>query len=200
MCVRENIFEYAMSWSIRNKSGVLNVYNSKDREKILQVSDVDESYFLKKCQEYVDYQIWVEQYFSNVEKVSYEKLVTDSDTVMEEITGYKNTFKNAFGISLSLILRAEYNFFNSLTSANSQQTLTAEEQKALCLYKTTSNYLIDQKIILATPIKNTTLQDKMRQIKNFNQCLDKFYYFAKNHNWIDQSKATYDFWNKKYIC
>ena len=22
----------------------------------------------------------------------------------------------------------------------------------------------------------------------------------KNHNWIDQSKATYDFWNKKHLC
>ena len=55
-------------------------------------------------------------------------------------------------------------------------------------------------IILNTPIKNTTLKDKMRQIKNFNQCLDKFYSFAKNYNWIDQSTATYDFWNKEHIC
>jgi hypothetical protein len=171
-----------------------------DREKVLQVSDVDESYFLKKCQEYVDYQIWVERYFPNVEKVSYENLVTDSDTVIEEITGYKDTFKNVFGISLSSILRAEYNFFNSLTSTNTHQTLTREEQKSLILYKKTSSFLIAQHIILATPIKNTTLEDKMRQIRNFDQCLDKFYSFAKNHNWIDQSKATYDFWNKKYIC
>ena len=200
MCVRENIFEYAMSWSIRHKSGVLNVYDRQDREKVLQVSDVDESYFLKKCQEYVDYQIWVERYFPNVEKVSYENLVTDSDTVIEEITGYKDTFKNVFGISLSSILRAEYNFFNSLTSTNTHQTLTREEQKSLILYKKTSSFLIAQHIILATPIKNTTLEDKMRQIRNFDQCLDKFYSFAKNHNWIDQSKATYDFWNKKYIC
>ena len=200
MCVRENIFEYAMSWSIRNKSGVLNVYDRQDREKVLQVSDVDESYFQKKCQDYVDYQAWMERYFPDVIKVSYEKLVTDSDIVIEEITGYKNTFKNVFGISLSLILRAEYDFFNSLTSTDTQQTLTREEQKSLILYKKTSNSLIGQDIMFGTPIKNTTLEDKMRQIRNFDQCLDKFYSFAKNHNWIDQSKATYDFWNKKYIC
>ena len=46
-------------------------------------------------------------------------------------------------------------------------------------------------IIPNAPIKNTTLEDKMYQIKNFNKCLEKFYIFAKNYNWIDQSKATY---------
>jgi hypothetical protein len=24
--------------------------------------------------------------------------------------------------------------------------------------------------------------------------------FAKEHNWIDQSKATYDFWNEEHVC
>ena len=107
MCVRENIFEYAMSWSIRHRSGVLNVYNRNDKEKVLQVSDVDELYFLKKCQEYVDYQIWIETYFPDVLKVSYEKLVTDSDTIIEQLTGYENTFKKKFAMSLSSILRSE---------------------------------------------------------------------------------------------
>ena len=200
MCVRENIFEYAMSWSIRHKSGVLNVYGRQDREKVIQVSEVDENYFIKKCQEYVDYQLWIEQYFPDVEKISYEKLVTDSDTVVEQLIGYKNTFKNAFNMSLSSLLRIEYQFFNSLTLKNTQQTLTKEEQKALFLYKSYSNSLIKKGIILGHPIKNTTLEDKMKQIKNFNQCLKKFYSFAKNHNWIDQSNATYDFWNKKHIC
>ena len=66
MCVRKNIFEYAMSWSIRKKSGVLNVYNKKDKEKVLQVTDVDEEYFLKKCMDYVNYVKWIEKYFKNV--------------------------------------------------------------------------------------------------------------------------------------
>ena len=60
--------------------------------------------------------------------------------------------------------------------------------------------LIEKKIILNTPIKNTTLEDKKKQIKNFDQCLDKFYSFAKNHNWINQSTANYDFWNDRNIC
>lgn len=200
MCVRENVFEYAMSWSIRRESGVLNVCNRPDREKVLQVSNVDESYFQKKCQDYVDYQAWMNRYFPDVMKVSYEKLVTDSDTVIEEITGYKNTFNNAFAISLSSILRAEYDFFNSLTANNTEHTLAPEAQRSLFLYKVTSNSMIKQEIIVSHPIKNTTLQDKKNQIRNFDRCLHKFYSFAKNHNWIDQSNATYDFWNKKHIC
>jgi len=60
--------------------------------------------------------------------------------------------------------------------------------------------MVDSKIISSIPWKNTTLADKKKQIKNFDKCLDKFYKFSKNHNWIDQSKATYDFWNEEQIC
>lgn len=200
MCVRENIFEYAMSWSIRHKSGILNVYDRHDREEVMKVTEVDESYFTKKCQDYVDYQSWIERYFPSVELVSYEKIITDGDAVIENLTGYKNTYKSAFGKTLSEILRAEYNLSSSLLSKKVIQSLTKEEQKSLIDYKRTSNSMIERGIIIGHPIKNTTLTDKRRQIKNFDRCLDKFYSFAKNHNWIDQSIATYDFWEQKHIC
>lgn len=200
MCVRENIFEYAMSWSIRDKSKVLNIYTKEDREKVLQVSEVDEDYFLNKCKEYVQYQNWIEKYFPNIEKVSYEDIVINSDTVIERLTGCKETFKNNFGLPLSEILKLEYNVFNTFASQKQITKLSKEEQKALIKYKRTSNLLIEKKIIIGTPIKNTTLEDKMKQIKNFKKCLNKFYLFAKNYNWIDQSVATYDFWNQKNIC
>ena len=64
----------------------------------------------------------------------------------------------------------------------------------------TAKELIEKKIIINMPLKNTTLLDKQKQIKNFDNCLQQFYMFAKNHNWIDQSIATYDFWNKQNIC
>ena len=63
-----------------------------------------------------------------------------------------------------------------------------------------SNEMINNNVIFDIPFKNSTLSDKKNQIKNFNTCLDKFYVFAKNHNWIDQSTATYDFWNEQHIC
>jgi len=194
MCVRENIFEYAMSWSIRDRSGVLNVYGKEDRDKVSQVSEVDESYFIKKCQDYVSYQNWIETNFPNIQKISYEDMLTNSDSIMETLTRYENTFTNHFGITLNSIIKKEYSFLQSAGD------LSNEEARGLVRYRLTSKDMINKGIIFNLPLKNTTLTDKKKQIKNFDACLDKFYKFAKNHNWIDQSKATYDFWNEEHIC
>ena len=196
MCIRENIFEYAMSWSIRKKSGVLNIMNRHDREKVAQVSEVDEKYFIDKCKKYVQYIEWIETYFPNVIKVSYEDTVKKSDEIMQKITGYTNTFIDKFGKSLSFMLASEYDFLKRRRQSN----LTFEESKALSRYRIVCNEMVDRKIIISIPWKNTTLADKKKQIKNFNRCLDKFYMFAKNYNWIDQTKATYDFWNGEHLC
>jgi hypothetical protein len=201
MCIRNNIFEYALSWSIRERSGVLNVYDRKDKRSVMEVSEVDEDYFLKKCNEYVDYVYWIQDNFPNIEQVSYEDMITKSDFTIEKIIGYKDTYNKNFGVNLSLILKMEYDFFNLLITENNKKfSYTKEEKKALVLYKRLSGTLVDKKIIIGHPIKNTTLGDKKEQIKNFDRCLDKFYSFAKNHNWIDQSIANYDFWNGRNIC
>jgi len=194
VCVRENIFEYAMSWSIRDRSGVLNVYGKEDRDKVSQVSEVDESYFIKKCQDYVSYQNWIETNFPNIQKISYEDMLTNSDSIMETLTRYENTFTNHFGITLNSIIKKEYSFLQSAGD------LSNEEARGLVRYRLTSKDMINKGIIFNLPLKNTTLTEKKKQIKNFDACLDKFYKFAKNHNWIDQSKATYDFWNEEHIC
>ena len=196
MCVRENIFEYAMSWSIRAKSGVLNVYNKDDRDKVLQVSEIDEDYFIAKCQKYVGYMTWVENNFSNIETVSYENIIKDSDAVMQKLTGHRNTFVDKIGLPLSTILSNEYDFLKNGTENN----LSKIDSKALVRYRMLSNEMINNNVIFDIPFKNSSLSDKKNQIKNFNTCLDKFYVFAKNHNWIDQSTATYDFWNEQHIC
>jgi hypothetical protein len=201
MCIRNNVFEYALSWSIRERSGVLNVYDRKDKGLVMKVSEVDEDYFLKKCNEYVNYVGWIQDNFPNIEQVSYEDMITNPDFTIEKITGYKDTYNKNFGVNLSLILKMEYDFFNSLVTENNKEfSYTKEEKKALILYKKLAEMLIDKKIIIGHPIKNTTLEDKKKQIKNFDRCLNKFYSFAKNHNWIDQSIANYDFWNDRNIC
>ena len=196
MCVRENIFEYAMSWSIRNGSGLNNLYDKEDRDIVAQVTEVDEDYFLMKCQQYVKYIEWVEHNFPEVETVSYEKMVKDSDAVINKLTGYEGTFTEKIGLPLSSLLANEYNFLKNKSESN----LSKEELKALVKYKQTCTELLKKKITINVPLKSTTLTDKQNQVKNFDVCLDKFYKFAKNHNWIDQSIATYDFWNEKDIC
>jgi len=196
MCVRENIFEYAMSWSIRNGSGLNNLYDKEDRDIVSQVTEVDEDYFLMKCQQYVKYIEWVENNFPEVEKVSYESMVKDSDAVMQKLTGYANTFTDKIGLPLSSLLANEYNFLKN----RSESSLSKQELKALVRYKQTCTDMLNKKITINVPLKSTTLTDKKNQVKNFDVCLDKFYTFARNHNWIDQSISTYDFWNEKNIC
>lgn len=196
MCVRDNIFEYAMSWSIRRRSGVLNVYNKEDRDKVSQVSEVDEDFFVSKCQDYVQYVDWIENNFPHVEKVSYESMIKRSDQIVQEITGYQNTFLDNFGVPLSMILSNEYEFLKN----RGDNKLSNVHAKALTKYKTLSDKLSNEKIVFGVPLKNTTLSDKKKQIKNFDACLKRFSVFARNHNWIDQSKSAYDFWNEEYVC
>jgi hypothetical protein len=197
MCVRENIFEYAMSWSIRNKSGIVNIYDQHDRDKVSQVDKVDEDVFVKMCNDYIKYMAWIDDNFPGVQKVSYESMVKDSDTVMQKITGHQSTFINKLGLKLSAIIMMEYNF---LKKNNAGALLKKEEKKLLAKYRLVCKEMINKNVIIGVPLKNTTLMEKKNQIKNFDNCLDKFYNFAKNYNWIDQSKATYDFWNDRYIC
>ncbi len=196
ICERNNIFEYAMSWSIRQKSGIFNIYDKYDRNKVLQVSEVDESYFIKKCQEYVQYQNWIQTNFPNIQQVSYEDMLTKSDEVIETITGYKETYIKNFGIPLTAVMEKEYDFL----SLSTRKDFSREELRGLAKYRMINKDMIEKRIIMNVPLKNTTLGDKKKQIKNFDACLDKFYAFAKNHNWIDQSTATYDFWNGKHVC
>jgi len=128
-------------------------------------------------------------------------MVTNIENVIEELTGIeKDMFKQKFGFALAEILKIEYEYIRSLTNKKNFINLEISKKKALLKYKTINEKMQINQIIPNAPIKNTTLEDKMYQIKNFNKCLEKFYIFAKNYNWIDQSKATYDFWNKKYIC
>jgi hypothetical protein len=143
----------------------------------------------------------VQYNFPDAEQISYEDMIIHSDFTIEKIIGYKNSFDKNFGVNLSLILKMEYELFNSLITKNNKEfSYTKQEQKALILYKKLAEMLINKNVIIGHPIKNTTLEDKKKQIKNFNKCLNKFYSFAKNHNWIDQSKANYDFWNDRNIC
>ena len=66
VCKRKNLFEYAMSWSIREKSKILNVYQKKHRDAVRKVNYVEPLFFKKKCQEYVKYMEWIDDNFKNI--------------------------------------------------------------------------------------------------------------------------------------
>ena len=199
VCRRKNIFEYAMSWSIREKSKVLNVYQKKHRDAVRMVNSVDSSFFLKKCQEYVKYVEWVEENFKDYkcDVVYYEDFAADPDGEVKRLFDIDNIFKNIFGEKLGEIFQKEYLISNRRISLESRSNFMA-----LIKYKKTMMMLEKQFILpsnIAAPIKNTSLEDKKRMINNFDQCQELFYNFARKYNWIDTSIVNYDFWNKKNI-
>ena len=199
VCRRKNIFEYAMSWSIREKSQVLNVYQKKHRVAVREVDDVNSLFFLKKCEEYVRYVQWIEENFKDYDYdvVYYEDFATDPDKEIKRIFDIDNIFENTFGEKLGAIFQNEYLIANRRVSLEDRAKFVP-----LLKYKKTMLKLEKQQILpagIAAPIKNTSLEDKKRMINNFDQCQELFYNFARQHNWIDTSNVNYDFWNKKNI-
>jgi len=193
VCRRKNLFEYAMSWSIRNKSKVFNIYQRKDREAVNNVGSVDVDFFIMKCQEYVNYDNWIHENFDDFDVVYYEDFALDPDGKIKEIFGIDQIFENAFGEPLANILKKEY-----LISKRKIDLSNKENFTPLIKYKQTMMTLEKQKILpmgASAPIKNTSLQDKKEIVSNYAECKDRFIEFSRRHNWIDTSIIDYDFWN-----
>ena len=90
---------------------------------------------------------------------------------------------------MSTILRLEYQ----------NKNLSDKESTALSLYKQLCDTLIKNGTLREVPIKNSSLQDKKDRIENFDRCLKLFYQHTRKFDFIDPSKATYDFWNQKQL-
>jgi len=188
-CERENVFELAMSLAIKGKSGVYNVFDDSHRKIASEVSEVDEHYFIQKIDEYLDYRAWIADNFARADVVSYEDLITNTDDVLSNITGYKDTLKKYFGLPMSEILRIHHK----------DKNISSDQADALALYKELCATLIKNGTLREVPIKNSSLQDKKDRIQNFDRCLKIFYQHTRKFDFIDPSKATYDFWNQKQL-
>ena len=77
--------------------------------------------------------------------------------------------------------------------------LNDKEKHALHTYESLCDTLIKDGTLRVVPMKNSSLQEKKQRIKNFDRCLKIFYQYTRNLNFIDQSKATYDYWNQKQL-
>tara|TARA_B100000780_G_C21015611_1_gene406860 strand:- start:39 stop:959 length:921 start_codon:yes stop_codon:yes gene_type:complete len=188
-CERENVFELAMSLAIKEKSGVYNVFDDSHRKIASEVSEVDERCFVETLDRYLDYRAWIADNFARADMVSYEDVITNTDDVLSNITGYKDTLKKHFGLPMSTILRLEYK----------NKNLSNNEANILALYKGLCATLIQNGTLREVPIKNSSLQDKKNRIRNFDRCLKIFYQHTRKFDFIDPSKATYDFWNQKEV-
>ena len=108
VCKRKNLFEYAMSWSIRDQSKILNVYKKEHRDAVKRITLIEPSFFVKKCLEYVRYMEWIDDNFKNYEVVYYEDFALDPDQTIKRIFNIEDVFKNAFVENLGEIFKKEY--------------------------------------------------------------------------------------------
>ena len=100
-----------------------------------------------------------------------------------------DTLKKYFGLPMSEILRIHHK----------DKNISSDQADALALYKELCATLIKNGTLREVPIKNSSLQDKKDRIRNFDRCLKIFYQHTRKFDFIDPSKATYDFWNQKEV-
>jgi hypothetical protein len=187
-CTRDNVFEMSMSVAIKNKSDVFNITTNDQRKIVKNVNKVDESFFKDQCYKYIDYRVWLDKHFPNIIKISYEEVINNTDKVLYNLTGYRDTLARYFGLPTSELLRLDH-----------KRHITNYEHKALELYDDLCGRLIKKKIFHNMPSKNTSLQDKKNQIENFDECERIFEQVARETNFIDPSISNFDSWHKKYV-
>lgn len=196
VCLRKNIFEYALTWGIRDKTnGLGTTFFKKEITEFDEMKTIDVDFFIKKCQDYVDYIKWTEIFFPDQIKVFYEDFVSEPDVFMQDLFKIDiNFFKHTFGESLKDIFKIEYKWVHNLENNMDKQKI-----KSLIKYRMATELLRKKDITSASPFKNKTLEDKKRIVKNYDECKKAFYNFAREHNWIDTSKIEYDFWLDKNL-
>lgn len=200
-CVRDP-YEYALSWSIRNKTNILNVYSINERVEnhgIDKYLDIDLEYFQQKLFQYQKYQYWVSDNFVNAIPIEYNSLNFNIDNTIKQITD--NTqfdMSDKFGISLNRYSKILYQM--SLKKQKLIDDIQVDKvsiKNTINLFRYQKELIRDKKLISRIPIKMNTLQDKKRKILNFDLTVDVYNNWAVQTN--DYSKINFELIDKK-IC
>ena len=175
-CIRDP-FEYALSWSIRERTNTLNVYSVKERinihgEDIKQTIDLE--YFNRKLEQYSNYEYWAEDNFNITRAVNYDDNHGDVDSMMKELTGLDHNVEDRLGISLQ-----EYSTIRYMTSMYMQ----TKDKKYLCnkdqaagatQLKKFIQSLVPNKLPNEIPVKMNTMQDKQKRVINFDEAVEVY--------------------------
>lgn len=200
-CYRRNVFEYALSWSIRNKSGLPNAYTLEEKKLIQTPKSVDVNFFKKKCQHYIDYLWWVDEFFTNCKSVFYEDVMKDADAVLNSLTEHKDMFTKHFDLSLNDFIKFEFEILQDLIENNDLSYL--EKNKKFAKFYTMRNFFDklegEGTLTRKLPIKNTSLKMKQKIVSNFKECTNAYDEFLRKHNMIDGSVKNYDYWTDSKI-
>lgn len=185
-CTRDP-FEYALSWAIRKHSKTLNVYSLAERNRLHNYNikyNVDLEYFTKKLNQYVQYQYWVSDNFSNAIPILYDDLNKNIDSIMRKLTNSNFYMENSkFGIGLNQYSKLLYNISLKQQGLIDKSNISKQHLKGIVLLSRYQKTLIkDKKLVSNIPIKMNTLNDKKNRIKNFSETVKKYNSWAVQSN------------------
>lgn len=186
-CIRDP-FEYALSWSIRNNTSVLNVYSVNERidvhgEETKQTIDIN--YFYKKLQQYTRYEYWANDNFNISQPVKYKGLHTNVDQVLQQITGLNYSIRDHLGVSLQdfSLLRYKTSLYKQTQDKKYLQGMNNNKVAGCLKVNRIAHDLISKKQLVNTiPVKMNTLQDKQNRITNFDDAVDMYNTWATGTN------------------
>ena len=175
-CVRDP-FEYALSWSIRLNTNILNVYSIKQRisvhgEDIKQTLDLE--YFNRKLEQYSAYEYWAEDNFNITRAVNYDDNHQDVDSMMKELTGLDDSVEDRFGISLQDYSTIRYMTSMYMQTKDKKYICNREQAAGATQLKKFIQSLVPNKLPNEIPVKMNTMQDKQKRVVNFNDAVEVY--------------------------
>jgi hypothetical protein len=179
-CHRRNVFEYAMSWAIRDIKKTLNVYSYKQKEQIHPPTDsfnLDPMYITKKLNDYSDYERWLNDNFSVKHHFYYEDVLLLDHFLELTIGGSVTDFIDRFGLSLG-----KYCLISN-HSKDQIRYLDTETFKSMLSLRKYFNELVNLgRMPNTVPLKMNSFKSKIRKTINFTEILDAYNTWTKNKN------------------
>lgn len=187
-CYRDP-FEYALSWSIRNRTNKLNVYSLKEKNEIFldQKFDIDIDFFNTKLRDFIDYDYWVNDNFNNISEIDYDSITGNIQNTLEVITGCDQKKVTSF-------LRITLDRFNTMYYAASEKKrlnksvyATKNDTKGFIkILKFIGELEKQRKLPGKLPIKMNTLETKFNIITNFDNALKNYNKWATKSNKFEE--------------
>ncbi len=175
-CTRDP-FEYALSWSIRNNTDILNVYSIKERisvhgEDVKQT--VDLGYFNQKLEQYSAYEYWAQDNFNITRAVNYDAVHCDIDSMIKELTGLDHDVQDRFGISLQDYSTVRYMTSMYIQTKDKKYICNRDQTAGTIQLKKYLQLLVPHKLPNEIPVKMNTMQDKQRRVTNFDDAVEVY--------------------------
>ena len=175
-CTRDP-FEYALSWSIRQRTNTLNVYSVKERikvhgEDIKQTLDL--GYFNRKLEQYSAYEYWAQDNFNITRAVNYDDNHQNVDNMMKELTGLDHNVEDRFGISLQDYSTVRYMTSMYMQTKDKKYLCNKDQAAGATQLKKFIQSLVPNKLPNEIPVKMNTMQDKQKRVVNFDDAVEVY--------------------------